>query len=126
MIPYTVYKTVHVFGVFLILIGLAGLATHAANGGRKRENAVYGLLAGLHGLGLLLAIVCGFGMWAVVMRTPGSPSAAWLVTKLIVWALLAVAAVVPYRWPRYAQAVLAVGLPLLGAFVAVIAVLKPF
>jgi uncharacterized membrane protein SirB2 len=126
MIPYTVYKTVHVFGVFLILIGLAGLATHAANGGRKRENAVYGLLAGLHGLGLLLAIVCGFGMWAVVMRTPGSPSAAWLVTKLIVWALLAVAAVVPYRWPRYAQAVLAVGLPLLGAFAAVVAVLKPF
>ena len=126
MIPYTIYKTVHVLAVFLIFIGVAGLATHAANGGRKRENAVYGLLAGLHGLGLLLAIVCGFGMWAVVMRTPGSPSAAWLVTKLIVWVLLAVAAVVPYRWPRHARAVLAVGLPLLGAFVAVVAVLKPF
>jgi|APFre7841882590_1041340.scaffolds.fasta_scaffold11439_2 uncharacterized membrane protein len=126
MQSYMLFKTIHLVGVFLIFIGLAGLATHAANGGQKRENAVYGPLTGLHGLGLLLAIVCGFGMWAVVMRTPGSPSAAWLVTKLIVWVLLAVAAVVPYRWPRHARAVLAVGLPLLGAFVAVIAVLKPF
>jgi hypothetical protein len=126
MIPYAVYKTVHVFGVFLVIVGVAGLATHAANGGRKRENAVYGLLAGLHGFGLLLVLLCGGGMLAQAMRTPGTLSPAWMIAKLAIWTLFAFAAVVPYRWPRLARGMLMAGLPALGALAAVVAVLKPF
>lgn len=126
MQPYMLLKTFHLVGVLLIVIGVAGLATHAANGGGKRQNAVYGLLAGLHGTGMLLVLVCGGGMLIQLMRTPGAPSPAWLATKVVIWALFAFAAVVPYRWPRLARGVLAAGLPLLGALAAVVAVLKPF
>jgi hypothetical protein len=126
MPAYLLLKTFHLVGVFLAIIGVAGLATHAANGGRKSENAVYGLLSGLHGVGLLLVILCGGGMLMQVMRTPGIPSPAWIAAKLVIWTLFAFAAVVPYRWPRLARGMLVAGLPVLGALAAVVAVLKPF
>jgi len=126
MPAYLLLKTIHLIGVFLTLIGVAGLAAHAANGGRKRENTVYGLLTGLHGAGLLLVLLCGGGMLMQVMRSPGAPSPAWIATKLVLWTLFAIAAVVPYRWPRLARGVLAVGLPALGALAVAVAVLKPF
>ena len=126
MPPYLLLKTIHLVGVFLVLIGVVGLATHAANGGQKRDNAVYGLLAGLHGTGLLLVLVCGGGMLMQALRTPGTLSPAWLTAKLVLWTLFAFAAVVPYRWPRLARGMLAIGLPVLGALAAVVAVLKPF
>jgi uncharacterized membrane protein SirB2 len=126
MPPYLLLKTIHLVGVFLVLIGVVGLATHAANGGQKRDNAVYGLLAGLHGTGLLLVLVCGGGMLMQALRTPGTLSPAWMTAKLILWTLFAFAAVVPYRWPRLARGMLAIGLPVLGALAAVVAVLKPF
>ena len=126
MHPYLVLKTLHVIGVLLVLVGVAGLATHAATGRAKAENPVYLLLAALHGIGLLLVILCGFGMLAQVLRTPGMSSPLWATTKLVLWALFAVAAVVPYRWPRLARWVLGVALPVLGAAAAVVAILKPF
>jgi hypothetical protein len=126
MPSYLVLKTIHLAGVFLVLIGVAGLAVHAANGGGKRENAVYGVLAGLHGLGLLLVLLCGGAMLMPLMRSPVPPSPAWLTAKLVIWILFAGAAAVPYRWPRLARPMLAFGLPALGALAAVVAVLKPF
>jgi hypothetical protein len=126
MPSYLLLKTLHLVGVFLVLVGVAGLATHAANGGVKRENAVYGLLAGLHGAGLLLALVCGGGMLMQLMRAPGGPSPAWMAAKLAIWALFALAAAVPYRWPRLARPVLALGVPVLGALAVAVAVLRPF
>ena len=126
MPSFLLLKTFHLVGIFLTLIGVAGLAAHAANGGQKRDNAVYGLLAGLHGSGLLLVLLCGGAMLMQLMRTPGGPSPAWMATKLVIWILFALAAVVPYRWPRLARGVLAAGLPALGALAAAVAVLKPF
>ena len=126
MHPYLVFKTLHVIGVLLVLIGVAGLAAHAATGRPKSENPVYALLAALHGIGLLVVILCGFAMLAQVMRTPGMPSPLWATTKLVIWALFAAAAFVPYRRPRLARWLLAVGLPVLGAAAAVVAILKPF
>ena len=95
----------------------------------RPELLAVGLLgpdAALHGLGLLIVLLAGFGMLAKVMRTPSMPSPAWATTKLVIWALFAVAAVVPRRWPRTARWVLVLGLPLLGAAAAVVAILKPF
>ena len=126
MPSYLLLKTLHLIGVFLTLVGVAGLAAHAANGGAKRENAVYGLLSGLHGTGLLLVILCGGAMLMQLMRAPVAPSPAWMTSKLVIWILFAVAAAVPYRWPRLARGMLAIGLPALGALAAVVAVLKPF
>jgi uncharacterized membrane protein len=126
MHAYLALKTVHLVGVFLVLIGVAGIAADAASGRPKGENPVTRLLAALHGLGLLIVLVAGFGMLAKVMRTPSMPSPAWATTKLVIWALFVAAAVVPRRWPGSAKWVLAAGLPLLGAAAAVVAILKPF
>jgi uncharacterized membrane protein SirB2 len=126
MPSFLLLKTLHLIGVFLTLIGVAGLAAHAANGAAKRDNAVYGLLAGLHGTGLLLVLLCGGGMLMQLLRTPGGPSPAWMTTKLVIWILFAGTAAVPYRWPRLARGLLAVGLPVLGALAVVVAVLKPY
>jgi uncharacterized membrane protein SirB2 len=126
MHPYLVLKTIHLAGVFLVLIGVAGIAADAASGRPKGENPASRLLSALHGLGLLIVILAGFGMLAKVMRGPSMPSPAWATTKLVIWALFAVLAVVPRRWPRTARWVLLGGLPLLGAAAAVVAILKPF
>ena len=126
MHPYLALKAVHLFGVFLVFIGVAGIAADAASGRPKGENPASRLLAALHGLGLLIVILAGFGMLAKVMRTPSMPSPAWATTKLVIWALFAVVAVVPRRWPRTARWVLLLGLPLLGAAAAVVAIFKPY
>jgi len=126
MHPYLVLKTFHVAGVILAFVGVAGLAAHAASGGTKAENRAFGLLTALHGAGLLVAIVCGLGMLYLVMRGPAMPSPAWATAKLVLWVLLAGAAMVPYRRPSQARPLLALGLPLLVLVGAAVAVLKPF
>jgi uncharacterized membrane protein SirB2 len=126
MHAYLALKAVHVFGVFLVVIGVAGIAADAASGRPKGENPASRLLAALHGLGLLIVLLAGFGMLAKVMRTPSMPSPAWATAKLAIWALFAAAAVIPRRWPRTARWVLVAGLPFLGAAAAVVAILKPF
>jgi hypothetical protein len=126
MHPYLVLKTLHVAGVLLAFSGVAGLAAHAAGGGTKGDNRAYGLLTALHGAGLLVAILGGFGMLYLVMRSPSMPSPAWAAAKLVLWALLAVAAMVPYRRPAQARRLLALGLPLLALVGAAVAILKPF
>lgn len=126
MHPYLVLKAVHIAGVFLVLIGVAGIAADAASGRPKGENPAGRLLAALHGTGLVIVLAAGFWMLTQVMRTPGMPSPAWATAKLVIWALFAALAVVPRRWPRSARWVLVAGLPLLGAAAAVVAILKPF
>jgi len=123
---YLALKVVHVVGVLLAFTGAAGLAAHAAGGRPKGENPVRGLLVTLHGIGLLLVILAGFGMLYQMMRSPAMPSPAWATTKLVLWALLAVVVTLPSRWPRSARWVLAAGLPLIAAAAAVVAILKPF
>ena len=126
MHAYVLLKALHVIGVLLAFIGVAGIATHAASGRPKRENPVHGLLSALHGTGLLVIILAGLAMLFQAMRTPGTLSMAWATTKLVLWALLVAAAIVPYRWPRTARWVLVAGLPLLAATAAAVAILKPF
>ncbi len=126
MHSYLALKAVHVFGVILVVIGVAGIAADAASGRPKAENPASRLLSMLHGFGLLIVLLAGFAMLAQVMRTPSMPSPAWATTKLVIWALFAVGAMVPRRWPRTARWVLVVGLPLLGAAAVVVAILKPY
>jgi len=126
MHSYLILKAVHVFGVLLAFTGLAGIATHAAGGRPKREDPVHGLLAALHGVGVLLVALAGIWMLTRVMRAPSGPSPAWATAKLALWVLLAGSVALPYRRPQLARRVLAAGLPALAAAAAVIAVLKPF
>ena len=101
------YKILHLLGLALVMLGLGGACFHALNGGDRESNQKRGLVAALHGTGLLLLIVAGFGMLA--KQKLGMPG--WIHPKLLIWLLLGAALPVLNRKPASAMGVL-VALPL--------------
>lgn len=124
MLPYQLYKIVHILGIALLVTGLAAVTMHALTGGLRRENRARGLIAALHGTGLLLILVGGFGMLARLGFAHGTMFPGWLLAKLAIWALLGAAIALPYRRPAMARPML-VAVPLLAALAAYLAVYKP-
>lgn len=122
MLSYTVYKALHLVGIMLTVAALAGMAVHAANGGTRAESRTRALATALHGTGLLLVLVAGFGMLA---RLGGSAASGWVLVKLAIWLTLGAAAMVPYRRPPLARAVF-LAAPLLAALAGIVALTKPF
>ncbi len=116
--PYTVYKLLHVLGALMVLAAAGGVAVHAANGGRREDNAQRGLLAAMHGVGLVLSVVAGFGMLGASL--PG-----WAWAKLAIWLLFGASLTLAYRGQTLARALIVV-LPLLAAAAAWLALYKPF
>lgn len=116
------YKTIHLFAVILTFTILGGLALHAANGGGRDTNSQRKLTGILHGLGLLLLLVSGFGALAR-LATGGVPG--WVWAKIVLWLLLGAAAVTFRRGPGVARLVLWL-LPVLGGVAAWLALYKPF
>ena len=100
MISLTVYKNIHLLGVFMILVALGGLILHRINGG-TRAHAWRQPVAITHGVGLLLALVGGFGMLAhleIFWPIPG-----WAIGKLVIWLVLAALAAIIFRSPALAR-----------------------
>ena len=60
MLPYTLYKVVHIIGLALVMSTLGGLAVHAMAGGTRQTNPARGLIGALNGVGFLLILVGGF------------------------------------------------------------------
>lgn len=125
MLPYSFYKVVHILGIAMTMVALGGMLGHALNGGLKSENRARGLLIGMHGTGVLLILVGGFGMLARIGFTHGANFPMWLWTKLGVWTLVAVMAALPYRIPTMGRP-LALALPMLAMTAAAMAVYKPW
>ena len=124
MFPYALYKVVHIVGIAFLLSALGAVALHALNGGLRRDNRARALVAAMHGVGLLLVLVGGFGMLARLGFRHGAMFPGWLLVKLAVWVLLGAAIAVPYRRPGLARAMLVV-VPLLAGLAAYMAVYKP-
>ncbi|WKW11876.1 hypothetical protein Strain138_001144 [Pseudogemmatithrix spongiicola] len=124
MLPYAFYKLVHVLGIALTLTALGGMTVHALNGGMKAENAARKLLIGMHGFGVFLILLGGFGLLARIGFAHGSGFPLWLWVKLGLWTVFAVAAALPYRM-RAATRPLLLMLPLLAMAAAGMAVYKP-
>ncbi len=122
--PYAVYKLLHCVGLAGLVAGLAAIALHAALGGNKGANPHRALVAALHGGGLLLMLLSGFGMLAG-LDLGGAAFPGWIVGKLVVWLVLGAAVAVPYRRPSAAPAVLVL-VPLLVGLSAYFAIYKPF
>lgn len=122
MISLEAYKVVHLFGVFLILMSLGALSFYLINGGvgKPSRKAFLGMA---HGLGLLLAIVGGFGMLARLGIMGSFPG--WVIGKLLIWLVLGAMPVVIRKQPRLAGAFWWVT-ALLGATAAWLALFKPF
>jgi hypothetical protein len=79
-VPYTTYKVLHLLGIFGVLLALgagAALGAQLDNATRRRNSL-------LHGLGLLLILVSGFGMLA--KGNLGFPG--WVMAKLVIFLLV--------------------------------------
>ena len=72
--PLVAYKVLHIFSVILTFTVLGGLALHAANGGDKESNSQSKLTGALHGVGLLLILISGFGALARLGLGAGFPA----------------------------------------------------
>jgi hypothetical protein len=122
--PYPIYKLIHYFGIFLMLIALAVTSFHVLRGGTRKDNPLRKALASAHGLGALLILVGGFGMLARLGIVQGGLPG-WVIAKLTIWLLLGLAIVLPYRAPGSARSLLWL-LPVLGVLAAYFALYKPF
>lgn len=124
MLPYTFYKLLHIVGIVLVMSALGAVAIHALNGGTRATNGARRMIAIMHGLGVLVILVGGFGMLARLGVMHGTSFPGWLWVKLGVWGTVAVALMLPYRWPSLARP-LYLALPVLGGLATYMAVYKP-
>lgn len=123
MIPYSVYKIVHLVGVFMILTSLSALTLHVGLGG-GRVHSWRKLVAGTHGVGLLLALVGGFGLLARLgIGHGGLPG--WVWAKLAIWATFGGIITVILRKAEWSKA-LWFTILFLGGLGAYLANYKPF
>lgn len=119
--PYEVYKIAHLIGIFMIMISLGGVATHAINGGDKESNHFRKALGITHGIGLVLVLVAGFGLLAQLQV--GWPI--WVFVKLIIWIIFGALTGVAYRMGTKGQGLWYIMI-VLGGLAAYLAVTKPF
>lgn len=122
---YVVYKLIHLLGIFALMVGLAGMAAHAATGRSKTDNPSYRSLQVLHGLGALIALTGGFGLLARIGAAQGMQFPGWVWAKILLWILLGALIALPYRKRTMARAIL-FALPLLGLLGGWLANFKPF
>src|SRR5688500_17575652 len=107
---YQFYRSLHIVGAFLVLVPLGAIALHMMSGGR-RDFPNRRLMAAVHGTGLLLLLVAGFGALARLgfKSLPG-----WVIIKLAIWVTLGAFPVLLYRKASLAKSLFFVIL-LLGA-----------
>ena len=122
---HSFYNVVHIVGIILFVAALGGGAVRGMADGGGDSPSTRRLLAGLHGSGLFLVLLGGFGMLARlgVMQAGGFPG--WVWAKLIVWGGFTVALSLLLRMPRLALPIL-LALPVLGGVAAYMAIYKPF
>ena len=123
MIPYEAYKVLHLLAVLLLFLCFGGLAMYVAGGGGRAGNPNRKLIAALHGTAAFLVLLGGFGLLARLgLVRGGFPIWVWI--KLVVWAILALAVLLPYRRPALARPLFLL-YPVLGGLAAWAAVYKP-
>ena len=124
MIPYEIYKLLHLIGFWLVAIALGGLSVFTMNGGTRQGNRARRLVAITHGVGLFLVLLGGFGALARLgLARDGLPG--WIWAKLAVWIVFGALISIPYRKPELARGLWFL-IPVLGAVAAYMALYKPF
>ncbi|HMN67173.1 MAG TPA: hypothetical protein PKC28_01410 [Bdellovibrionales bacterium] len=116
------YRWIHILGLLMLFCGLCALWGVKLQGHpTKRRTDV--ILAIIHGVGVLLLLVSGFGMLARLGLVPGLPNCT--IAKLGIWFLLGVS-----MYPAERKAGL--GFPLVGGWIALgtlaayLGIFKPF
>jgi hypothetical protein len=98
--PYQFYLVLHFLGIFLVLMPLAGICFHLAAGG-TREWPLRKFAAMLHGIGLLIALIAGFGLLAKLGMMKSLPP--WAIGKLVIWLILGAMPALLYRKAQMAK-----------------------
>ncbi len=111
-----VYKFLHHAGLILTFLSLGGLAAYAMLG--QAKGAGRGVFVALHGTGLVLVLVAGFGWLAKL----GYGLPAWAVVKLLIWAALGAVIVPLKRKPALAKPLVMYAIPALALVAAAVAV----
>jgi hypothetical protein len=119
------YEILHIVGIAMLFLAIGGVSVHAANGGTKAVSSTRPLVGSIHGLGSLLVLVGGFGMLARIGFQHGGAFPNWLIVKLVVWVLLSVLVLLPYRRPSLARPFFVL-MPVLAGVAAYMALYKPF
>ena len=85
MISYQIYKIVHLVGIGMLLMSIAGLIGAAVIKADPKFKG-RGFFMASHGLGLFLSLLGGFGLLARLGLTSGLPG--WVYAKLAIWLIL--------------------------------------
>jgi uncharacterized membrane protein SirB2 len=120
---YAFYKGLHIIGLALVCTALGGWVANALSGGTKESFKARKLMAILHGVGMLLLLVAGFGLIAKLHMSYDFNS--WLGVKTVVWLALGALPAIVYRKANLAKMWLVCVLGLVG-LAAYMAVYKPF
>lgn len=124
MISYSVYRLVHLVGIFLLFVILGGMAWGA---GKARTDGAISRRAAmiLHGTSLFVVLLGGFGLLARIGVMHGMDWPGWVWAKLGIWVLLGAAVAIPARKPAWGAPLLLL-LPVFGGLAAWLAIFKPF
>lgn len=118
---YGVYKIIHLTGLVMAFLALGGAAMYGINGGGEFKGRKF--TAAMHGIGLTIALVGGFGLLA--RRGIHWPWPGWVFVKLGIWLAVGGLLTALIRQPDKAKPLWFV-LVLLFATAAYMAVYQPF
>lgn len=122
--PYTLYKLMHLTGIFAMLVGFTLACAHAQRPGAATDRKARRAFAITHGVAVLLILTGGFGMLARLGNMHGALPG-WIIAKLAIWVVIAGAIALPNRDPRLAR-VLPVAVSVAALAAAATAIYKPF
>ncbi len=86
---YEFYKVFHLTGIFLLMISFGGIYVNA-----KNETKIKWLMA-FNGIGLVIALVGGFGLMARLGMMKAWPT--WIFLKLGIWVVFAILPAIAMR-----------------------------
>jgi hypothetical protein len=116
---YEFYKILHIIGVLMVFASIGATVVKASlkdsSATFKREISI------THGVGLLLALVAGFGILAKL----GLAFKGWVVVKMLIWLFFGGATAMAARKPDLAKPLwfASIGIGILAAYLAIY---KPF
>lgn len=120
---YEFYKVLHIVGLFMVM---TSVGAHLLNGfmGGEKKFAGKKFVGILHGAGLLVTFVAGFGLMAR-LGMMGSGWPVWIYFKLGIWICFGMIIILPRKFPN-ATPYIWLSVLFLGGLGAFLARFKPF
>ena len=124
MVSYEAYKLIHIFGILLLIFSLGGLCLQATDDRERVSGSGRKFLGMAHGAAVLIILVAGFGLLARLSISHGVAWPWWVWGKVGIWVFLGVTPFVIRKSVTLTRS-LWLGVPILGAVAAYLAIYKP-